>query len=110
MPSSCDERNGIVTSSCRRSVGKTTTRYGTPTEAPQVQPIWNVRILTPAVPRIIVHDDASVDHRWPTWTCIPRVAMAILRHARFAITMEIYTEVSDQGARAELKKLGDSPE
>jgi hypothetical protein len=36
--------------------------------------------------------------------------MAILRHARFAITMEIYTEVSDQGARAGLKKLGDSPE
>ena len=39
-----------------------------------------------------------------------RVAIAILRHAQFAITMEIYTEVSDQAARAGLKKLGDSLE
>jgi hypothetical protein len=28
----------------------------------------------------------------------PRVAMAILRHSRIALTMEIYTEVPDQGS------------
>lgn len=37
-----------------------------------------------------------------------RVAMAILRHAQFAITMEIYTEVSDEATREGLEKLGDS--
>ena len=40
----------------------------------------------------------------------PRVAMAILRHAQFAITMEVYTEVSNEATRAGLKKLGDSLE
>ena len=34
--------------------------------------------------------------------------MAILRHAQFAITMEIYTEVSDAATRAGLMKLGES--
>lgn len=38
----------------------------------------------------------------------PRVAMAILRHAQFAITMEIYTEVPNEATRAGLRKLGDS--
>ncbi len=37
----------------------------------------------------------------------PRVAMAILRHAQIAITMEVYTEVSDEVTRAALKRLGD---
>jgi hypothetical protein len=34
--------------------------------------------------------------------------MAILRHARFSITMEIYTQVSDEQTRAALRTLGDS--
>jgi hypothetical protein len=33
--------------------------------------------------------------------------MAILRHARFSITMEIYTQVS-AATREALKRLGDS--
>lgn len=37
----------------------------------------------------------------------PRVAMAILRHAQIAITMEVYTEVPDEMTRAALKQLGD---
>ncbi len=37
----------------------------------------------------------------------PRVAMAILRHAQIAITMEVYTEVPDEVTRAALKQLGD---
>jgi integrase len=36
----------------------------------------------------------------------PRVAMQILRHAQFAITMEIYTVVSSAATRDALKKLG----
>jgi integrase len=38
----------------------------------------------------------------------PRVAMKILRHAQFSITMEIYTQVSSEATRAALKKLGES--
>jgi integrase len=38
----------------------------------------------------------------------PRVAMQILRHANFAITMEIYTQVSSQATRDALKRLGAS--
>ena len=61
------------------------------------------------MPRITVHDGrrtcgsllADLDVQ-------PRVAMAILRHAQFAITMEIYTEVSDAATRAGLMKLGES--
>jgi integrase len=38
----------------------------------------------------------------------PRVAMQILRHAQFSITMEIYTQVSIQAIRDALRRLGDS--
>lgn len=38
----------------------------------------------------------------------PRVAMQILRHADFDITMEIYTQVSSKQTRDALKRLGES--
>ena len=38
----------------------------------------------------------------------PRVAMRILRHARFSVTMEIYTQVSSAKTREALKRLGES--
>ncbi len=38
----------------------------------------------------------------------PRVIMQILRHAQFAVTMEIYTQVSSASTREALRKLGDS--
>lgn len=34
--------------------------------------------------------------------------MQVLRHARFAVTMEIYTRVSAKATRDVLKRLGDS--
>jgi hypothetical protein len=37
----------------------------------------------------------------------PQVAMAILRHSRIALTMEIYTQVPDEAARAALMRLSD---
>jgi hypothetical protein len=37
----------------------------------------------------------------------PRVAMAILRHSRVALTMEIYTQVPDRTTRDTLKRLSD---
>ena len=38
----------------------------------------------------------------------PRVAMAILRHSRIALTMEIYTQVPDKATRDALRRLSDS--
>jgi hypothetical protein len=37
----------------------------------------------------------------------PRVAMAILRHSRIALTMEIYTQVPDKTTRDALRRLSD---
>jgi len=37
----------------------------------------------------------------------PRIAMAILRHSRIALTMEIYTQVPDKVTRDALRRLGD---
>lgn len=38
----------------------------------------------------------------------PRVAMQILRHAQFSLTMEIYTLATPKSTRDALKKLGES--
>jgi integrase len=38
----------------------------------------------------------------------PRVAMQILRHTDFSLTMEIYTLASSATTRAALKRLGES--
>ncbi len=45
---------------------------------------------------------------WPISTCIPGVAMQILRHARLSVTMEIYTVISSAKIRDALKRLGAS--
>jgi hypothetical protein len=36
----------------------------------------------------------------------PRVAMAILRHSKIAVTMEIYSQVSSASTKEALKRLG----
>jgi hypothetical protein len=38
----------------------------------------------------------------------PRVAMQILRHADFKVTMEVYPQVSSKQTREALRRLGDS--
>lgn len=38
----------------------------------------------------------------------PRVAMAILRHSKIAVTMDIYTQVSSAATREALKRLGEA--
>lgn len=38
----------------------------------------------------------------------PLVAVAILRHSRIALTMEIYTQVPDKATRDALRRLSDS--
>jgi len=86
-----------------------TTRYGTPIEPRNFNRFWDRRCDAAGVRKITVHDArrtcgtllADLDVH-------PRVAMRILRHAQFAITMEIYTEVSSQATRDALKRLGEA--
>jgi hypothetical protein len=42
---------------------------------------------------------------WPS-THNPRVGMAILRHSKIAVTMDIYSHVSAASTREALKRLG----
>ncbi|PWR08009.1 hypothetical protein DKT69_33590 [Micromonospora sicca] len=39
----------------------------------------------------------------------PRIAIAILRHASFSITMEIYSQVSSKATRQALREIGREP-
>ncbi len=85
-----------------------TTAVGTNRDPRNFNRSFNSRCDKAGVRRIRVHDTrhtcasllAALDVH-------PRVAMAILRHAQIAITMEIYTEVPDEVTRAALKRLGD---
>jgi integrase len=88
-----------------------TTQYGTPVEPRNFFRSYVHRIERAGVRRISVHDARR--------TCAslladldvhPRVAMQILRHADFDITMEIYTQVSSEKTRDALKRLGESLE
>jgi len=86
-----------------------TTRYGTPIEPRNFNRYFHARCDKAGVRRIRVHD---ARHTCATLLADlevhPRIAMAILRHAQIAITMEIYTEASSPATRAALKRLGDS--
>ncbi|MCT2278085.1 site-specific integrase [Micromonospora chalcea] len=86
-----------------------TTRYGTPIEPRNFQRSWQARCDKAKVTPITVHDARR--------TCAtlladldvhPRVAMQVLRHARFSVTMEIYTQVTSTKTREALKRLGES--
>lgn len=86
-----------------------TTRHGTPIEPRNFQRSWQARCDRAGVRPITVHDARR--------TCAtlladldvhPRVAMQILRHARFSVTMEIYTQVSSKATRDALNRLGES--
>lgn len=85
-----------------------TNRYGGPVEPRNFNRSFEARCRKAGVRRVKVHDTRR--------TCAtllvaldvhPRVAMRILRHAEIGVTMEIYTEVSDETARQALKRLGE---
>jgi integrase len=84
-------------------------RYGAPIDPRNFNRSWDARIAAAGVRKITVHDARR--------TCAtlladldvhPRVAMQIMRHADFAVTMEIYTMVSSKSTRDALKRLGES--
>jgi integrase len=86
-----------------------TTQLCTPVEPRNFFRSFVDRIPKVGIRRISVHDARR--------TCAslladldvhPRVAMQILRHADFKVTMEIYTQVSSKQTRDALKRLSDS--
>ena len=86
-----------------------TTRYGTPIEPRNFNRSWDARCSKAGVRKITVHDGRrSCGTLLADLDVHPRVAMQILRHAQFALTMEIYTLASSGATRDALKKLGDS--
>jgi integrase len=86
-----------------------TTRYGTPIEPRNLSRSYDNRITKAGVRKITVHDARrTCGSLLADLDVHPRVAMQILRHAQFSITMEIYTQVSSEATRDALKRLGDS--
>lgn len=84
-----------------------TTRYGTPIEPRNLNRSWDARCEKAGVRKITVHDARRTCGSLLADLDV-RVAMRILRHAQFAVTMEIYTEVSSEKTREALKRLGES--
>ena len=85
-----------------------TTRRGTPIEPRNFNRSWTNRCERAGVPAITVHDGRrSCGSLLADLDVHPRIAMQILRHAQFALTMEIYTVVSSESTREALRRLGD---
>jgi integrase len=86
-----------------------TTRHGTPIEPRNFNRSWDRRCEKAGVPKITVHDGRrSCASLLAELGVHPRVIMRILRHANMKVTMEIYTEVSDEATRKALQQLSES--
>lgn len=86
-----------------------TGQHGTPVEPRTFNRAFTARCRKAGVRTITVHDARR--------TCAtllvdldvhPRIIMQILRHAQFAVTMEIYAKASSPATREALRRLGDS--
>ena len=85
------------------------TLFGTPIDPRNFNRSWDTRCAKAGVRKITVHDARrTCGSLLADLDVHPRVAMTILRHARFSITMEIYTRVSSKSTREALKRLGES--
>jgi integrase len=88
-----------------------TTGLGTPVEPRNFNRWWNRRCTEAGVRQITVHDARrTCGSLLADLEVHPRVAMQILRHAQFSITMEIYTQISSEATRAALRRLGQALE
>jgi integrase len=86
-----------------------TTRTGHAIEPRAVNRRFDVRCAKAGVRRIRVHDTRrTCGSLLAALSVHPRIAMAILRHSRISITMEIYTEVSDPATEDALRRLSDA--
>jgi integrase len=85
-----------------------TTRIGTPLEPRSFARMWDRRCDLAGVPRITRRDARrTCSSLLADLDVHPRVAMRILRHSKFDITMEVYTKVSDEATREALRRLGE---
>jgi integrase len=88
-----------------------TTRLGGPIEPRNFFRSFIARIPKAGTPRISVHDARrTCGSLLADLDVHPRVAMQILRHADFKVTMEVYTQVSSKQTRDALRRLSDSLE
>jgi integrase len=86
-----------------------TTRTGRPIEPRAVNRRFDVRCARAGVRRIRVQDTRrTCGSLLAALDVHPRVAMAILRHSRISITMEIYTQVADRATQDALRRLSDA--
>jgi integrase len=85
-----------------------TTSTGQPLEPRNVKRSFDSRCKWARVRRIKIQDTRrTCGSLLAALDVHPRVAMAILRHSRIALTMDIYTQVPDKTTRAALKRLSD---
>lgn len=94
----CGERHHLVF----------TTGTGMPLEPRNVKRSFDARCRKAGVRQITIHDTRrTCGSLLAALDVHPRVAMAILRHSRISLTMDIYTQVPDKMTRDALKKLSD---
>ncbi|PRY46604.1 site-specific integrase [Umezawaea tangerina] len=86
-----------------------TTAFGNPVDPRNFNRSWDRRLVRSEVRRITIHDGRrSCATLLVDLDVHPRVIMRILRHAQFAVTMEIYTRASSKATTDALKRLGES--
>jgi integrase len=85
-----------------------TTGTGHPLEPRNVKRSFDSRCRRAGVRQIKIHDTRrTCGSLLAALDVHPSVAMAILRHSRIAMTMEIYTQVPDKTTKEALKRLSD---
>jgi integrase len=86
-----------------------TTRTGHPIEPRNINRAFDLRCARYGVRRITLHDTRrTCGSLLAALDVHPRIAMAIPRHSRIALTMEIYTQVPDKVVtRDAFWRLGD---
>ena len=85
-----------------------TTSTGQPIEPRNLKRSFDARCAKAGVRQIKIHDTRrTCGSLLAALDVHPRVAMAILRHSRIALTMEVYTQVPDKTTRDALKRLSD---
>jgi integrase len=85
-----------------------TTSTGQPIEPRNLKRSFDARCKKASVRQIKIHDTRrTCGSLLAALDVHPRVAMAILRHSRIALTMEVYTQVPGKTTRDALKRLSD---
>ena len=85
-----------------------TTNTGQPIEPRKLKRSFDGHCKKAGVRQIKIHDTRrTCGSLLAALDVHPRVAMAILRHSRIALTMEVYTQVPDKTTRDALKRLSD---